>query len=371
MDTFVDSSWYFLRYACADNASAMVDERVKYWLPVDQYIGGIEHAILHLLYSRFWTKVMRDLALVDIREPFANLLTQGMVLNHIYWQQPAEGRRSYYNPLDVDEELVDGVTRFFVTRDDGSRLEVQHDGLGTMSKSKNNGVDPQGLVEKYGADTARLFMMFTAPPEQSLEWSDEGVQGAYRFIRRLWKAVHEHVAAGPCEPLVVASLSPSQKELRRIAHQTLTKVTDDIGRRRTFNTAVAAVMELLNAVGRNEDGSAAARAVVQEALEIAVIALSPMVPHISHALWQELGHADAIMDLRWPEADPAALVQDAITLVVQVNGKLRSQIAVAADADEATVRAAALADETVRRFVGDATPKKVIVVPRKLVNVVV
>jgi leucyl-tRNA synthetase len=371
MDTFVDSSWYFLRYACADNASAMVDERVKYWLPVDQYIGGIEHAILHLLYSRFWTKVMRDLALVDIREPFANLLTQGMVLNHIYWQQPAEGRRSYYNPLDVDEELVDGVTRFFVTRDDGSRLEVQHDGLGTMSKSKNNGVDPQGLVEKYGADTARLFMMFTAPPEQSLEWSDEGVQGAYRFIRRLWKAVHEHVAAGPCEPLVVASLSPSQKELRRIAHQTLTKVTDDIGRRRTFNTAVAAVMELLNAVGRNEDGSAAARAVVQEALEIATIALSPIIPHVTHALWHELGHATALIDEPWPVADTAALVRDTIKLAVQVNGKLRGEIQVAADADEASIKAAALAEESVRRFVGDATPKKIIVVPRKLVNVVV
>jgi leucyl-tRNA synthetase len=371
MDTFVDSSWYFLRYACADNASAMVDERVKYWLPVDQYIGGIEHAILHLLYSRFWTKVMRDLALVDIREPFANLLTQGMVLNHIYWQQPAEGRRSYYNPLDVDEELVDGVTRFFVTRDDGSRLEVQHDGLGTMSKSKNNGVDPQGLVEKYGADTARLFMMFTAPPEQSLEWSDEGVQGAYRFIRRLWKAVHEHVAAGPCEPLVVASLSPSQKELRRIAHQTLTKVTDDIGRRRTFNTAVAAVMELLNAIGRNEDGSAAARAVVQEALEIATIALSPIIPHVTHALWHELGHATALIDEPWPVADTAALVRDTIKLAVQVNGKLRGEIQVAADADEASIKAAALAEESVRRFVGDATPKKIIVVPRKLVNVVV
>jgi leucyl-tRNA synthetase len=314
---------------------------------------------------------MRDLELVDIREPFANLLTQGMVLNHIYWQQPAEGRRSYYNPLDVDEEVVDGVKRFFVARDDGSRLEVQHDGLGTMSKSKNNGVDPQGLVEKYGADTARLFMMFTAPPEQSLEWSDEGVQGAYRFIRRLWKAVHEHVAAGPCEALVVASLSPPQKELRRIAHQTLAKVTDDIGRRRTFNTAVAAVMELLNAIGRNEDRSAAARSVVQEALEIATIALSPIIPHVTHALWHELGHATALIDEPWPRVDQTALARDTIKLVVQVNGKLRGEIQVAADADEASIKAAALAEESVRRFVGDATPKKIIVVPRKLVNVVV
>ncbi|MFM7706789.1 MAG: class I tRNA ligase family protein, partial [Gammaproteobacteria bacterium] len=235
--------------------------------------------------------------------------------------------------------------------------------------------DPQSLVEKYGADTARLFMMFAAPPEQTLEWSDEGVQGSFRFLRRLWKAVHEHVSAGPAPVLgrevAREALDGPQKTLRRAAHQTLAKVADDIGRRRTFNTAVAAVMELLNAVGRFEDRSPAGRAVVQEALEIAVIALSPMVPHISHVLWQELGHAEAIIDLRWPEADPAALVQDAITLVVQVNGKLRSQIAVAAEADEATVRAAALADETVRRFVGEAAPKKVIVVPRKLVNVVV
>ena len=371
MDTFVDSSWYFLRYACADNAQAMVDERVNYWLPVDQYIGGIEHAILHLLYSRFWTKVMRDLGLVGLREPFANLLTQGMVLNHIYSHQPAEGRRSYFNPLDVDVEEQDGVKRWFATRDDGSRIEVNYDGLGTMSKSKNNGVDPQSLVEKYGADTARLFMMFTAPPEQSLEWSDEGVQGAFRFIRRLWTAVYQHVAAGPTDALDKTVLTPAQKDLRRAAHQALAKVTDDIGRRRTFNTAVAAVMELLNAISRFDDRSAQGRAVTQEALEIAVISLSPIVPHVCHALWKSLGHTQAMVDLRWPAVDSTALVQDAITLVVQVNGKLRGQITVPVDADEATVRSAALADETVKRFVGEATPKKIVVVPRKLVNVVV
>jgi leucyl-tRNA synthetase len=375
MDTFVDSSWYFLRFACPDNDQAMVDARARYWLPVDQYIGGIEHAILHLLYARFWTKVMRDLGLVGIDEPFANLFTQGMVLNHIYSHQPAEGRRSYFNPADVDVVEDEGGKRYIATRPDGSTLEVRYDGLGTMSKSKNNGVDPQSLVEKYGADTARLFMMFASPPEQTLEWSDEGVQGSFRFLRRLWKAVHEHVSAGPAPAIgrevARESLDATQKTLRRAAHQTLAKVTDDIGRRRTFNTAVAAVMELLNAIGRFEDRSPAGRAVVQEALEIAVIALSPMVPHITHALWTALGHEGALCELRWPAADPAALVQDEITLVVQVNGKLRSQIAVAADADEATVRAAALADGTVRRFLGDATPKKVIVVPRKLVNVVV
>jgi leucyl-tRNA synthetase len=363
MDTFVDSSWYFLRYASADNDKAMVDERVKYWLPVDQYIGGIEHAILHLLYSRFWTKVMRDLDLVAVGEPFANLLTQGMVLNHIYSHQPAEGRRAYFNPLEVDEEEQDGVKRWFATRAD--------DGLGTMSKSKNNGVDPKSLVEKYGADTARLFMMFAAPPEQTLEWSDEGVQGAFRFIRRLWTAVYQHVSGGSAVAVEKSALNAAQKDLRRAAHQALVKVTDDIGRRRTFNTAVAAVMELLNAVSRFDDRSPQGRAVVQEALEFAVVGLSPIVPHVCHALWKSLGHDEAIIDVSWPAADPEALSQDSLTLVVQVNGKLRGQITVAVDADEATIRAAALADDTVKRFIGDATPKKIVVVPRKLVNVVV
>ncbi|MCU0759344.1 MAG: leucine--tRNA ligase [Steroidobacteraceae bacterium] len=371
MDTFVDSSWYFLRYACADNGGAMVDERVKYWLPVDQYIGGIEHAILHLLYSRFWTKVMRDLKLVGVGEPFANLLTQGMVLNHIYWQQPAEGRRLYFNPNDVDVEEGDGGKRYVATRDDGTRLEVVYDGLGTMSKSKNNGVDPQGLVEKYGADTARLFMMFTAPPEQSLEWSDEGVQGSFRFIRRLWKAVHDHVAAGPAPRLDVAALTPPQRALRRAVHQTLAKVTDDIGRRRTFNTAIAAVMELLNAIGRSEDGSPQGRAVAHEAFEVVTVALSPIVPHVCHVLWQALGHSTALVDERWPSPDPAALAQDSVTMVVQVNGKLRGQVSVPVDAGEEAIRAAALAEESVQRFVGGATPRKIVIVPRKLVNVVV
>ena len=371
MDTFVDSSWYFLRYACADNGTAMVDDRVRYWLPVDQYIGGIEHAILHLLYSRFWTKVMSDLGLVSVREPFANLLTQGMVLNHIYSHQPLEGRRTYVNPLDVDAEEHDGVQRWYATREDGSRIEVSYDGLGTMSKSKNNGVDPQSLVAKYGADTARLFMMFTAPPEQSLEWSDEGVQGAFRFIRRLWVAVYQHVSGGSTVTLNKSALDPAQKDLRRAAHQALTKVTDDIGRRRTFNTAVAAVMELLNAISRFDDRSEQGRAVVHEALEIAVIALSPIVPHVCHSLWQSLGHPEPIVDVAWPAVDPSALAQDSITLVVQVNGKLRGQITVPIGADETTIREAALAEESVRKFVGSATPKKIVVVPRKLVNVVV
>ncbi|NBU25908.1 MAG: leucine--tRNA ligase, partial [Gammaproteobacteria bacterium] len=259
MDTFVDSSWYFLRFACPDNDRAMVDARARYWLPVDQYIGGIEHAILHLLYARFWTKVMRDLGLVGIDEPFANLFTQGMVLNHIYSHQPAEGRRSYFNPADVDVVEEGGAKRYIATREDGSTLEVRYDGLGTMSKSKNNGVDPQRLVEQYGADTARLFMMFAAPPEQTLEWSDEGVQGSFRFLRRLWKAVHEHVSAGASPAIgrevAPAALDGAQRALRRTAHQTLAKVADDIARHgagaSSFSDWWAYKMEVMDAIPWN------------------------------------------------------------------------------------------------------------------------
>ncbi len=371
MDTFVDSSWYFLRFACSDSHQAMVDDRVNYWLPVDQYIGGIEHAILHLLYSRFWTKVMRDLGQVRIGEPFGNLLTQGMVLNHIYWQQPAAGRRVYFNPVDVDVVEEGATKRYVATRDDGSKIDVVYEGLGTMSKSKGNGVDPQILVEKYGADTARLFMMFTAPPEQSLEWSDEGVQGSFRFIRRLWKAVHDHVSLGAAPALDRAALDPAQRELRRAANQALAKVTDDIGRRRTFNTAIAAVMELLNAIAKFEDRSPQGRAVLQEAFEIVTISLSPIIPHVCHELWHALGHAEALIDVRWPVADAAALELAQLQMVVQVNGKLRGQIAVSADASEDAIRAAALADANVQKFMAGAQPRKVIIVPRKLVNVVV
>ncbi|HPF26292.1 MAG TPA: leucine--tRNA ligase [Steroidobacteraceae bacterium] len=370
MDTFVDSSWYFLRFACADNSQAMVDQRVDYWLPVDQYIGGIEHAILHLLYSRFWTKVMRDRGLIAIDEPFANLLTQGMVLHHIYYREQAPGRREYFNPADVEVVLGPDNERtgaILVTDD----LPVEWDGLGTMSKSKNNGVDPQVLVEKLGADTVRLFMMFTAPPEQTLEWSEEGVQGAYRFIRRLWKAVYDHIQAGVAPALEPAALDAAQKELRRLAHQTLAKVTDDIGRRRTFNTAVAAVMELLNAVGRLETASAQARAVVQEALEIAVMCLSPMIPHVTHVLWRELGGRDDLARTRWRTADPRALLQDTIEVVVQVNGKLRARISIAADADEAAARAAALADANVQKFVAGKAVRKFVYIAGRLINVVV
>jgi leucyl-tRNA synthetase len=371
MDTFVDSSWYFLRYASFDNAQAMVDERARYWMPVDQYIGGIEHAILHLLYSRFWTKVMRDLQLPSVNEPFSNLLTQGMVLNHIYSRHPAAGRRQYFDPAQVTITGEEGARHYTASLPTGETVEVQYDGLGTMSKSRNNGVDPQKLVERFGADTVRLFVMFTAPPEQTLEWSDEGVLGASRFIRRLWTAVHEHVRAGSSPALDVAILDAGQKALRRAAHQTLAKVTDDIGRRHTFNTAIAAVMELLNTLGRFADGTPQGRAARHEAFGIVAVCLSPIVPHVCHALWQALGAKGALIDEPWPAPDSQALVQDEIEISVQVNGKMRARVAVAASADEATVRRIVLADERVQRFVGTATPRKLIYVPGKLVNIVV
>jgi leucyl-tRNA synthetase len=370
MDTFVDSSWYFFRYASAGNDRAMVDERAAYWMPVDQYIGGIEHAILHLLYSRFWTRVMRDLGLTTVAEPFTNLLTQGMVLNEIFFRKPASGRITYYNPADVDVQFDEkGARGGAVLRSDGE--PVESGGIGTMSKSKNNGVDPQALVERYGADTARLFMMFAAPPEQSLEWSDEGVDGAFRFMKRLWKAVHTHVGTGPAPQLDVGALDEAQRTLRRQVHETLVKVTTDIGRRRTFNTAIAAVMELMNAVTRFDDRSPQGRAVVQEALEIVVLVLSPVVPHACHALWRELGHAGAIVDERWPEPDAGALERATVEVVVQVNGKLRGRVTVPAGADEGTVREAALADPNVRRFMEGRPVRKFVYVPGKLANVVV
>jgi leucyl-tRNA synthetase len=368
MDTFVDSSWYFLRYACSDNGRAALDDRVQYWLPVDQYIGGIEHAILHLLYSRFWTRVMRELGAVSFKEPFTNLFTQGMVLNDTFFRKADSGRVEYFNPAEVEVSVRD-QRRVAVLRKDGR--EVEYAGVITMSKSKNNGVDPQALVDELGADTARLFTMFAAPPEQTLEWSDEGVQGAFRFIKRLWKAVYEHVSAGAVAPLDKAALDDAQKAIRRQAHQTLGKVTDDIGRRRTFNTAIAAVMELLNALSKFPVRTPRDRSVMHEALEIAVIALSPIIPHATHALWRELGHSTALIDESWPEVDAAALEQSMVENVVQVNGKLRSRITVPAGADEETVRRAALADPQVQKFIGSGTVRKVIVVPGKLVNVVV
>jgi leucyl-tRNA synthetase len=370
MDTFVDSSWYFLRFACADNDQAMLDYRVQYWLPVDQYIGGIEHAILHLLYARFWTRFLNEMGAVPFKEPFARMFTQGMVLNQMFYRKPDAGRVEYFNPADVTV-TIDKVTqqKVAVLRSDGEAVEIG--GLVTMSKSKKNGVDPQVLVDEFGADTARLFMMFAAPPEQTLEWSDEGVQGAFRFIKRLWKAVHDHVSKGAAAPLDKAALNEAQRAIRRQAHQTLAKTTDDIGRRRIFNTAIAAVMELLNALAKFPQNSPQDRSVAHEALEIAVMTLSPIIPHVTHALWRELGHRAALIDERWLSVDADALQSATVQMVVQVNGKLRANIAVALGADEDAVRSAALADPNVQKFIAGATVRKIIIVPGKLVNIVV
>jgi len=370
MDTFVDSSWYYFRFASAGNDRAMVDQRAEYWMAVDQYIGGIEHAILHLLYSRFWTRVMRDLGLISIKEPFTNLLTQGMVLNEIFFRKPATGRIVYYSPAEVDVELNDkGAIVRAVLREDAR--PVEYGGVGTMSKSKNNGVDPDALVEKYGADTARLFMMSAAPPEQTLEWSDEGVEGAFRFMKRLWKAVHAHVSQGATPTLDRTALDGSHRDIRWQVHKTLAKVTVDIGRRRNFNTAIAAVMELMNTLARFDDRSPQGRAVMQEALEIVVLVLAPIVPHACHRLWLDLGRDGAVVDARWPAVDAEALVRATIELVVQVNGKLRGRISVPADADEAQVRAAALADPNVQKFVDGRPVRMFKYVTGRLANVVV
>jgi leucyl-tRNA synthetase len=370
MDTFVDSSWYFARFASQRGDTAMVDSETNYWMPVDQYIGGIEHAILHLLYSRFWWKVMRDMGLVSGDEPFARLLTQGMVLNEIFFRKPPSGRIQYFNPADIEFALDDKGQRIgAVLTSDGQ--PVESGGIGTMSKSKNNGIDPQSLIDQYGADTARLFTMFAAPPEMTLEWSDEGVAGAHRFLRRLWKQVADHVAQGAAGGTDFSSLTPELQGLRRQAHQMLAKATDDIGRRHTFNTAIAAVMELLNAIVKAEDRSPAARMVRQEALELVVLVLAPIVPHICHVLWTALGHPEPVIDAPWPAVDDAALRQDSIEIVVQVNGKLRGRVTVPAGAPDDTVREIALADANVARHITGKSLKKAIVVPGKLVNLVV
>jgi leucyl-tRNA synthetase len=313
---------------------------------------------------------MRDLNLVPISEPFMNLLTQGMVLNEIYFRKDEAGRLTYLNPTDVEVQRDEhGKPVHATLLADGEPVEAG--GIGTMSKSKNNGVDPTTFVKDFGADTARLFMMFMVPPEDTLLWSDESVQGAYRFLKRLWKMVFDHVSEGPAQALVTVALDVPQRELRNLAHETLVKVTDDINRRRKFNTAIAAVMEFMNALAKFEDVTPTGRAVRQEALELVVLVLSPIVPHITHALWHALGHEKAIVDERWPQPDPDAISRDTLEIVVQVNGKLRSRINVPAGADEETVKQAALADANVQRFVLDKPVRKVIVVKDKLVNVVV
>ncbi|KAA3643766.1 MAG: leucine--tRNA ligase, partial [Proteobacteria bacterium] len=325
-DTFMESSWYYARFTCPDYDEGMLSDEANYWLPVDQYIGGVEHAILHLLYARFFHKVLRDQGLVKSDEPFKRLLTQGMVLK------------------------------------DGAK----------MSKSKGNTVDPQALIDRYGADTVRLFSMFAAPPEQSLEWSDEGVEGASRYLNRLWHYIQEFVAAKfPEKPLDKNKLSSEQQQLRYKIHQSIAKVTDDIAARQHFNTAIAAMMELTNALSKFQDNNDNGIALRREGWLSLVKMLSPFAPHISQTLWQDLGQSGLLAEARWPQVDQSALIQDEVEMVVQVNGKLRAKIKVAAEADKAMVEELALAEDNVQRFVADKTIRKIIVVPKKLVNVVV
>jgi leucyl-tRNA synthetase len=374
MDTFVDSSWYYIRYACADRQDAMVDERVNYWLPVDQYIGGIEHAILHLLYSRFWTRVMRDLGLVGFDEPFTRLLTQGMVLNEIFFRKTDSGRIAYYNPVDVEVKTGDDGTRHATLRADGQ--PVESGGIGTMSKSKNNGVDPQALIDEYGADTARLFMMFASPPEQTLEWSDSGVEGASRFLKRLWHFAHEFKGAADSggngrDAPPASTADPQLGEVRREIHKVLQQADYDMTRHQ-FNTVASAVMKILNALERAPHADDHAQhAVLAEGLGILLRLLAPITPHICHHLWRELGYGEDILSAAWPQPDPQALVADEVELVVQVNGKRRGSIRVPQDASRAAIESIAVADGTVQKFVAGQPVKKVVVVPGRLVNLVV
>lgn len=369
MDTFVDSSWYFFRY-CTPGARAMIDGRADYWMPVDQYVGGIEHAILHLLYSRFWTKVMRDVGLTTVSEPFANLLTQGMVVAPTFYRESADGRKQWINPAQVTVRTDDKGRPVAATlnRDD---QPVLIGGIEKMAKSKNNGVDPQTLIDQYGADTARLFMMFAAPPDQALEWSDTGVAGAYRFLRRLWTFAAEHQAAiraaGETDP---PSLSEAVRDRRREIHEALRQARYDFGRHQ-FNTVVSAGMKMLNALTRLDAGDAGGTDTVRrEGLSILLRLLSPIVPHITHTLWRALGYGDEILIATWPEPDEAALARALIKLVVQVNGKLRGQIQVPADAERSVIEQAALADAHVQRFIDGQPIRKIVIAPGKLVNVV-
>ena len=375
MDTFMESSWYQFRYMSPRFDGGMVaPEAAAYWQQVDQYIGGIEHAILHLLYARFFTKLMNDEGIVPVREPFKQLLTQGMVLAATYYRESADGKKTWFNPADVTVQTDEkGRPVSAVLDADGQPVIIG--GVEKMSKSKNNGVDPQAIIDAYGADTARLFMMFASPPEQSLEWSDSGVAGAHRFLNRLWRTVYGFVQQGGAAVSKFSgchdALSGSLKELRFKLHSTIAKVTDDYDRRQQFNTAIAAVMELLNQYDKTDCESAEGKAVAREVLEATIILLSPIVPHICETLWAELNAGSALWQQAWLQPDPAALVQTEMELMVQVNGKLRDKILVAADAAEDDIKAAAFASAGAIKFMEGKTPKKVIVVPKRLVNIVV
>ncbi|MBT1444637.1 leucine--tRNA ligase [Shewanella sp. JM162201] len=368
-DTFMESSWYYARY-CSPKANEMLDPaKANYWLPVDQYIGGIEHACMHLLYFRFFHKLLRDAGLVNSNEPAKRLLTQGMVLADAFYYNNEKGARVWVSPLDVTVLEKDDKGRITKAVDNEGH-ELVYTGMSKMSKSKNNGIDPQVMVEKYGADTVRLFMMFASPPELTLEWQESGVEGALRFIKRLWKLAAEYSAAPATAPLDVASLSAEQKTLRRELHKTIAKVSDDIGRRQMFNTAVAAVMELMNHLQKAPLESEQDKALIQEALSAVVRLLYPIIPHVCFHLWKELGNTSAIEDAGWPVTDEAALVEDSKTVVVQVNGKVRAKLTVPAAATQAEVEAMGMAEDAVIKYTDGLTVRKVIYVPGKLLSIV-
>ena len=368
-DTFMESSWYFARY-CSPGADGMVDERANYWLPVDQYIGGIEHAILHLMYFRFYHKLMRDAGMLKSDEPVTKLLCQGMVIAETFRRDTEDGGITWFNPADVEVER-DEKGKLTGARLITDGLPVEIGAIEKMSKSKNNGVDPKHLVNRYGADTVRLFSMFASPPDQSLEWSDSGVEGAFRFLRRLWFMSTEHIAAGPVQSLDTSELTAEQKLIRRYVHDTIAKVSDDVGRRQTFNTAIAAVMELTNHLGKFEDNSPQGRAVRDEAWRAVVRLMAPITPHICETLWEMLGEKDSVVSTPWPVADESARVRDQIILVVQVNGKLRSRIELAPGSDQETAMAAAMAEQNVTRHMEGKAIRKVIYIPDRLLNIVV
>ena len=370
MDTFVESSWYFARYASPNYEGGLVDPKAaNHWLPVDQYIGGIEHAILHLLYARFFHKLMRDEGLVSSNEPFKNLLTQGMVVAETYYRVASNGGKDWFNPADVEIER-DAKAKIIGARLKTDGLPVEIGGTEKMSKSKNNGVDPQAMIDAYGADTCRLFMMFASPPDMSLEWSDSGVEGASRFLRRVWRLAQAHVAQGLPAKADFSALNDAQKAVRRATHSAIRQASIDVGQHHKFNTAIAQVMTLMNVLEKASQETDLDRALIQEGLEAVTLILAPITPHISHGLWQSLGHSGAAIDAGWPSVDESALVQDSLQLVIQVNGKLRGQIEMPAGASREEIEAAARSNENVLRFTEGLSIRKVIVVPGKLVNIV-
>lgn len=369
-DTFVESSWYYARYTCPNYDKGMLDEKAaNYWLPVDQYVGGIEHAIMHLLYFRFYHKLMRDFGLVDSDEPAKRLLCQGMVLADAFYYTGENSERIWISPLDVTVER-DEKGRITEAKDKEGHSLI-HAGMIKMSKSKNNGIDPQEMVNKYGADTVRLFMMFASPAEMTLEWQEAGVEGANRFIRRIWRFISEHIQLGATEKLNVESLNKELKILRRELHKTIAKVTDDIGRRQTFNTAIAAVMEFMNLLQKSSVDTPQDRALRDEAINAIVQLLYPIIPHVCFVLWKALGHSDSIDDSIWPIADEKAMIEDEKVIVIQINGKVRAKLTVSADADQQTVLELAKNESNIEKYLNEGTLQKVVYVPGKLLSLVI